>query len=151
MLASQQVINAIVARLVAAATGSQDRVHSDRFHPVAAYPTTKVVHVDEDLAAEADDVTWPAQRLHTLDVDVVILVQATSGLDAAMSAAALQVLQALEGSIAAATLAPLVGCQVQATGLRYEAQGEGAAITGKATVRLRVLFHTQTNNPETLI
>ena len=151
MLASQQVINAIVARLVAAATSAGARVYSDRFFPVDVYPAIKVQHVDEDLAAEDDDITWPAMRLHSLQVDVVALHQTAAGLDAALSGLAAEVLLALQGSQAAATLSPLVGCQLAATGIRYQAQTDGEAATGLATVRLVVLFHTASNNPSTLI
>lgn len=151
MLASQQVINAIVARLVAAATGAGARVYSDRFHPIDVYPAIKVQHVDEDLQAEAEDITWPAQRLHNLQVDVLAFQRALSGLDAALATLAEQVLTALEGTTAAATLNPLVGCVLSASGIRYEAQSDGEAAIGSAGVRFTVLFHTASNNPSTLI
>lgn len=151
MLASQQVIAGIVSHLVAAATSAAGRVYSDRFHPVDTYPSIRVQHVDEDLQAEDDDITWPAQRLHSLQVDVVALQRAVSGLDAALSDLVAQVLTALQGTQAAATLSPLVGCQLVATGIRYQAQTDGEAATGTATVRVLVLFHTASNNPSTLI
>lgn len=151
MLASQQVIEAVVARLIAAATDAGSRVYSGRAWPVQAYPAIKVQHVDEDLQAADDDVTWPATRLHQLQLDAVSYVQAPTDLDAAMAAMALQVLQALQGTLAAATLQPLAGCTLQATGIRYQFQTDGEAATGLATVRLEVEFHTASNDPTTII
>lgn len=151
MLASQQVIAKVVSLLVAAATSAGARVYSDRFFPISIYPAIKVVHVDEDLQAAGDDVTYPQQRLHRLQLDVQAFVQVLSGLDATMAAMAEQVLQALEGTLAATTLNPLAGCQLTATGISYQAQAEGEASSGIATVRMEVLFHTASNNPSTFI
>jgi hypothetical protein len=151
MLASQQVIEAVVARLVAASTGAGARVYSDRAWPVDTYPAIKVLHVNEDLQAPDEDVTFPATQLHQLQLDAVAYVQAPTGLDAALAAMALQVLQALQGTLAAATLQPLAGCTLQATGIRYQYQGDGEAATGLAIVRLAVEFHTASNDPETII
>jgi len=147
ILASQQVIDGIVDRLVAAATSSGVRVYSDRFHPVSAFPSIRVKHVDEDLQAGDDDVTWPAMRLHRLQVDVDVLVQAAAGLDAALAAAALEVLQALEGM--QSPLAPL-NVALAATGIRYQATSDGQASHGVATVRLAAEYHTATNTPHTI-
>lgn len=147
-LASQQVVNAVVARLVAAATDSGARVYSDRFHPIAAYPSTTVRHVNEDLSTDGDDVTWPPVQLHSLDLDVQVLVQAAADLDAAMSAAALQVLQALQG--AAAPLAPL-RVSLSAQRIRYQAQADGQAAHGVAVVSLQAQYQTNANAPDTII
>lgn len=151
MLASQQVIARVVQLLVAAATGAGARVYSDRFHPIDTYPAVKVVHVDEDLQAADDDITWPAVRLHRLQLDVMGFVQVPTGLDAALAALAEQILLGLEATQATTTLNPLAGCQLTATGIRYQAQAEGEASTGITTVRLEVLFHTASNNPSTFI
>lgn len=151
LLASQQVIEAVVARLVAANTSAGARVYSGRSWPVNTYPAIKVQHVDEDLQAADADVTWPATLLHQLQLDVVGYVQTPTALDAALAALALQVLQALQGTLAAATLQPLAGCTLQATGIRYQFQTDGEAATGLATVRLGVEFHTASNDPTTII
>lgn len=147
-LASQQVVEAMRAALIAAATSSGSRVYSDRFHPVVAFPTTRVRHVDESMAAEPDDITWPAVRLHVLQVDVEVLVQAASALDAAMAAAAKQVLQALEGT--ASPLSPL-RVALAAQGIRYQAATDGQAANGMATVRFEAQFSTAANDPTTII
>jgi hypothetical protein len=151
MLASQQVIEAVAARLVAADTAAAARVYTARAWPVDTFPSIKVLHVDEDLQADAEDVTWPPTLLHRLQLDVLAYVQAPTGLDAALAAMALQVLLALQGTRAAATLQPLAGCTLQATGIRYQTPGDGEAATGLATVRLEVEFHTAGNDPETII
>ena len=148
MLASQSIITAMQAALVAAATTSAARIYTDRFWPISTYPATRLLHVDEDLQATDDDITWPAVRLHRLQVDVQVSVQAEADLDTTMSDAAQQVLQALEG--AATPLAPL-NVALQATGIRYQAQTDGAAATGQATVRFEALFHTAANDPTTVI
>jgi hypothetical protein len=151
-LASAQVIARMAALLVAAATPSGARVHTDRMHPVDTYPSTKVFHVDEDLAADdQDDITWPRRRLHRLTVDVMVLCEAASALDTVLAEQARRVLLALEGTLAAATLVPLAGCSLQATGIRYQAPGEHQAAHGSATVRFDVLFTTESNDPDSLV
>lgn len=152
-LASQQVADRVVALLLAAPTTAGSNVSSDRFHPVSAYPTIKVLHTGEDIGADddGDDITWPAIRLHRLALDVRAEVQASVDLDVAMSAIALEILQALEGTQAAATLAPLPGCTLRSTGLFLQTTPEGQAANGQATVRLEVLFRTRADDPSTLI
>ena len=152
MLASQQVLERIQALLLAAGVAA-DRVYTDRAYPVAAYPSLKVVHAGEDLAADpdGDDITWPERRLHDLQVDVLCLVQADTGLDAAMAACALQVLQALGSTVAAATLQPLPGCTCKAVSIRYQPNPNGQAAHGMATVRFEVGFRTLSNDLETFI
>ena len=153
MLASQQVLQRIVQLLVAANTGSGVRVFSDRFHPVAQFPTTRVLLGDEDMQADddGDSITWPREQLHRLQIDVQVLVQAASGLDAAMAEAELQVVQALQGSVAAATLQPLQGCVLRVQGARREATQGDQAAHGITTLRCEALFRTFSNNPETFI
>jgi hypothetical protein len=146
-------VNRVVAILAAAGTSAGARVYSDRFHPVDVFPSVKVLAGDEDMAADDDgeDITFPAIRLHRLQLEVRADVQAATGLDAAMSTMVEQLLGALEGSVAAATLQPLVGCDLKATGVRTQATSEGQAAHGQATVRCEVLFRTRSNNPSTLI
>ncbi|MCF1549906.1 hypothetical protein, partial [Escherichia coli] len=85
-----------IQALLVAANIAETRVYTDRAFPVATFPSLKVVHAGEDLAADTDgdDVTWPERRLHELQVDVQGFVQADTGLDDAMAACAAQVLQA---------------------------------------------------------
>ncbi len=152
MLASQAVIERIQALLVAAGLAA-DRVYTDRAFPVATFPALKVVHAGEDLAADpdGDDITWPERRLHELQVDVLYLAHAADNLDAALAAGALQVLQALGGTVAAATLQPLVGCVCKSLSIRYEFNSSGQAAHGTALVRFEVSFRTHSNDPQTLL
>lgn len=149
MLASQQVIEAAVARLVAHPTVAGARVYSGRFHPVAVFPAIRVAHADENLRADdADDITWPPMRLHSLQLDVQVLVQANTDVDAAMAAGALQVLVALGG--VAQPLAPLP-VVLQARSVRYQQQTDGSAVSGIATVRFEAQFNTRADAPDTII
>jgi hypothetical protein len=150
MLASQQVLHRMQQLLVAAATSSGARVYTDRLHPVSEYPSTLLSIADEDLQAdEDDDITWPRMRLHELLVDVQVHCQAAAQIDDHMADQALQVLRALEGTLAAATLQPLQGCTLQSNRITYQPASEGQASNGTATVRFTVLFRTLSNDPET--
>lgn len=153
MLASQQVLHRMAELLVQANTPSADRVHTDRFHPISQYPSTRLVVADEDLAADedGDDITWPSVNLHDLQVDVHVYSQAATGLDDTMAQQALAVLQALGGTVQAATLQPLAGCTLQARRISYQASSEAEAATGTSTVRYQVFFRTRSNAPETFI
>lgn len=153
MLASQQVLQRMAQLLAAAGTPSADRVHTDRFHPISVYPSTRLVVADEDLSADedGDDITWPQTSLHDLQVDVHVHCQAVAGLDAAMAQQAAAVLVALGASVATTTLQPLAGCTLQARRISYQASSEAEAATGTATVRYQVFFRTRSNDPETLI
>lgn len=147
MLASHQVINAVAQALVDAATDAGARVYTARFHPVAVFPAIRVVHVDEDLQADADDITWPASLSHALQLDVRALVRAPADLDDAMATMASQILAALGAD--AAPLSPL-NVALQPTGIRYQASADGEAATGEAVVRFEANFTTQANAPDTI-
>jgi hypothetical protein len=147
-LASHKVLQAVRAALIAGNTSSGSRVATGRFHPVADYPFTRVRHLDETVQATDDDITWPARRLHTLRLDVDVLLQLSADLDTALSAAALKVLQVLEGT--PAPLAPLP-VSLACTGIRYQATGEGAASTGIATVSMEAQFTVSAADPATPI
>lgn len=153
MLASQQVLERVAALLVAANVVPPGQVHTDRLHPVSVYPSIKVVHAGEDLLADedGDDVTFPARRLHELQAEVHVFAQAVSGMDAVLASRVAAVLLALEGTVAATTLQPLVGCSLKATGLRYGLPADAQAAHGQATVRLEISYRTHSNDPETLI
>ena len=152
VLASQQVLERMAQLLVLAGTDADDRVHTDRFYPVDTYPAIRLQVADEDLAADdSEDITWPRTRQHTLQVDVQAHCQATGGLDAHMADQARQILLALEGTAAAATLQPLPNCHLQAQSIRYQATSDGQAANGTATVRIEVIFSTLSNDPTTII
>lgn len=147
MLASQQVLHAVRQRLVDAGTSAGAAVYTDRFHPVAAFPAIKVLHAGEDFGADDSDIAWPARRAHELAIDVQAYVQASAGLDDAMADIAAEVLAALEA--AALPLAPLP-VALQAESLRYQAQQDGQAAAGVATVRFTARFGTVVDDPEAI-
>ena len=152
MFASQQVLQRVVQLLLAGPTAAGDRVYSDRAHPVADVPAIKVHLRDEDLQAdEAEDITWPPVRLHRLQLEVQLLVQAVTGMDAALAAFELQAYRVLQGTLAGATLQPLAGCNLTVQGIRRQPTTDGQAAHATSTLRCEVLFRTRANNPETLI
>lgn len=153
MLASQQVLERVQQLLLAANTAAGSQVHLGRGHAVSVYPALKVAHGGEDLQADEDGdaVTWPARRLHELQVEVMAFVESGTDMDGALAALATQVLLALEGTVAAATLQPLPACTLRATSLRYQLGSEGQAAHGIATLGFEASFRTASNDPETLI
>lgn len=151
MLASRQVIQAIAARLAAAGTTAGARVYAARNWPVEEFPAIRVVAGEESLDGEADDITFPRERTHQLAVDVRCLVRDATGADEAADELAEEVLLALEGTQAAASLVPLAGCNLAATRISRTPQTEGEAACFATTVTLEVLFSTASNDPATLI
>lgn len=151
MLAARQVVLAVQQRLVDAATAAEDRVYAGRAWPVATYPALRVAATDEDLAADGDeDITWPRTRLHNLQLDVQGLVRDVDDLDGAMDALAEEVLVALEGTAAAARLSPL-NCALRALRIGRQAATEGEASVGTVTVRFEVLYHTESDDPSSIV
>lgn len=153
MLASQQVLQQLVAQLAAGPTAAGPRVYGDRFHPVDSFPAIKVLLRDEDLSAdeEGDSVVWPRVQLHRLRLDVQLLLEATTGLGDAMAAFEASALRALQGTVARATLQPLAGCDLRVLAVRRQPTAEGAAAQLLSTLACEVLFRTRGNDPETLI
>lgn len=151
MLASRTVVLALKQRIIDAATPAGDRVHIGHAWPIATLPAVRLELQGEDLTAEADDITWPQQRTHALDVVARCLVQQATDPDAAADSLAEQVLLAAEGTQAAATLAPLVGVSVAAVRIDHAAQADGEASTAATDITFRILFGTASNDPATLI
>lgn len=146
-LAAQQVIDAVVARLVAANTAAGARWWSDRFHPVAQFPAGKVLHAGEDLTTEGDDLTWPPHLVHQLRLEVQWFARASTDLDGALSAGVLSVLAALQS--AQRPLAPL-NVVLQAVSVRHQAQTDGEAATGMAIVTVEATFGTVASAPHVI-
>ena len=80
MLASEQVLQRVVALLLAGPTAAGARVFDNHFHPVATFPAIKVQLRDEDMAAddEGDSVSWPRVQLHSLQLEVLLLLEASA-------------------------------------------------------------------------
>lgn len=152
MLASHQVIVAMADLLVAAAIAPVGNVErKNRARIFGTFPGVKVFAGDEDLQATDEDITWPPARQHELRPQVDLVVRDPDDLEGAMSAITAEALQALEGTFAAATLAPLQGVALRATRITRRVTTEGEAATGTVSVQFEVVFHTQSNDPETII
>lgn len=152
MLAARQVVIAIKQRLLDANTDAGQRVYAGRGWPLDTLPAIKVFADDEDLAADqGDDIGWPRQCLHSLGVDVECTADDIDDPESAADQLAEQVLYALEGSLAAASLSPLPGVALMSRRISRLMQTEGAAKAAKAVVSFDVLFTTRTDDPSTLI
>lgn len=147
MLASRQIINAMVTRLIDAQTDAAARVYSNRAWPVAEFPGIKVLASDEDLDADNDDITWPRERQHTLQVLVMGIVRDVADLDDAMDELVEQILIALEGSEAASLLDPLPGVRLRAVRISRQLAAEGEASAGTVVITFEADFNTASNNP----
>jgi hypothetical protein len=150
MLAARQVVLAVRDRLIAAATAAGTRVYAGRAWPLDTYPAIRVFATDEDLQADAaEDATWPQSRLHRLQLDVQGTVNEAADPDGAADALAAEILQALEGTQAAARLAPL-NCALQAQRIGRQQVAEGEASLGRVTVRFEALFGAESDDPHTI-
>lgn len=150
MLASRQIINAMRERLLDA-TDAADRVYTNRAWPVATFPALKVTSGDEELDAGDQDITWPRERQHALQVFVQVIVRDAENLDDAMDELTEQVLIALEGSEAASLLSPLPNVRLAATRITRQVTTTGEAATGIAIVTFEAVYVTASNNPSVFV
>lgn len=151
MLASQQVVEAMAGRLVAAAIVGAGQVEwRNRARVFSAWPGIKVYSTDEDLADDPEDITWPRQRQHTLQVQVDTVVRDPADPEGAMSALALQVLLTLEGTEAASLLQPL-GARLGATRITRRMATENEASVGTVSIAMEIIFATRSDDPETIL
>lgn len=152
MLAARQVVQAIAARLVAAATAAGANVNStNRGLTFATYPGIKVYALDDDHEAADDDITWPHEQLHDLSIAVDCVVQDPADLEGAMDALVEEVLIALEGTAAASQLSPLQGVRLRSVGSTRTVRTDGERATGTASVRLRATYSTSADDPATFL
>lgn len=148
-LAAAQCIDRIAELLVAASTAAGVRVWTDRAWPVdeTELPSIQVFAADEEINPQT--VHWPPLQEHRLRVLVVGKCRAAAGIDDTFNTLALEIQQALFGTLAAATLAPLSGVQMQHVATERVMAEEGQAVLASVTVHLRVTYHTNANDPET--
>jgi hypothetical protein len=137
-LAAAQVVDALAARLV----GTASAVHTDRAWPVAqaALPVWKVYATDENIDTQSLD----GIEQHELTVECRGLVAATTGLDDALNNLAAAGLTALHAS-------PYTRITLQTAGLARQMASEGGADVAVVTLRMRAVFYTNQQAPETLI
>lgn len=104
MLAAQQIVAAIVARLIAAGTDAGSNVFSDRLWPLdeSKLPAFRVYETSDEIAN--DTIHWPQLQKHDTDIVVEACGSDTSGIDATLASLRLQVEQALFDTINHATL-----------------------------------------------
>lgn len=143
MLASRTVANALQALLVAAATDAGDRWYVGRAWPVSTLPAGKIVLADEDLDGQTDgDLTWPRDRMHTLQVQLQCMASDVDDPEAAADDLAEQALLAAEG-----TAQPLAGVTLIAQRITRQLQAEGQAVVALTTVHLHALFGGSSEDP----
>lgn len=104
MLAAQQIVAAIVARLIAAGTAAGSNVFSDRLWPLDAprLPAFRVFESADDI--EIETIHWPQLQKHATDIVIEACASAASDIDATLAALRLQAEQALFDTIDHATL-----------------------------------------------
>lgn len=148
MLASRAIAQDIQALLVAAGTNAGSRWYLGRGWPVATVPAGRIVLDEEDFEADDDGpMIWPRQRAHTLSVTLQCIASDTDDPEAAADQLAEQALVALEG-----TSAPLGNLVVlAATGLARQLTTEGQANVAITTVRLRLQFGGQSDDPTAIV
>jgi hypothetical protein len=149
MLASQQVINAIVTRL-SGNTSAGTRVYPDRLWPVneGNLPAWLVFADDEPI--EALTMMWPPRQLHRMRVRLVGVVRSTTGIDEVMSALALQALNALFDTQAHQTLSPLAGVNLYERGRERRLPDDDQSPVAHLILTIEAQFSTFVNAPETL-
>ena len=149
-LASAQVIDGIVARLVAdGATAGKVFAGRGWSHDESELPAWVVTAQAESI--EPQTIHYPALQIHTLNVDAVVKCRAAQDLDDAMPALAVAGINALQGTLARAALTPLVNVGVFVTAINRELIAEGEAAIGALTLSLLVTFNTMQNAPGVLV
>lgn len=149
-LASAKVLDQIAENLVAGATGADSRVYTSRFWPLqeADLPAIKVVAEDELI--EPQGISLPIRLRHELIVAVDGYVKATDNADDAMHTLAYEVMVALFGTDAAATLEPLDSVAMRPIEIARSIDETGPAQMGRITVRLSIQYWTASNEPQNL-
>ena len=151
MLASQQILEAAAAALVAGATAAGSNVNrKNRALPFNTFPGLRVYLGDEDLG-DGEDITWPRVEEHQLDLVVEAVTREADDIEAALNALVLQVLQVLQGTQAGSQLSPLQGVRLVTRRIARRVATEGEHATGTAQIRFAVVFATDSDDPETLL
>lgn len=150
MLAGAQVINAVADRVRAAALFATS-TSTDRAWPFdsAELPAARVLAGDEDF--QLLTVHAPQLEQHELRITAELRVSAVSGLDAAMNAAAAQVLTAVGSSTARAAFAAAGIQEFSTRGITRRMQSEGQATVGAIDITFIARFTTRSDAPETIL
>jgi hypothetical protein len=104
MIAEQQIIDALKARIIAGATDAESRVYSDRLWPLteSKLPAIRLYVHEEKVTPQV--VHFPALQDHDLTIGAQLCAEAVAGIDAVINALKLQVLDCLFDTIEHATL-----------------------------------------------
>ena len=149
-LASAQVVDAIVARLVADGA-TAGKVFAGRGWSLDESELPAWVVTVQAESIEPQTIHYPVLQLHTLNVDAVAKCRATQDLDDAMHALAEAGINALQSTLARAALSPLVNVTVFIVAINRELIAEGEAAIGALTLSLLVTYNTMQNAPGVLV
>lgn len=152
MIAEQQIVEALKARLVAANTAAGDRVFSDRFWPLtdSKLPALRVYVHEEQVKAEV--VHFPALQEHDTVIGVQMCAEAVTGIDAVLTALKLQILGGLFDTLEHATLNLSGNLDMVQAGTQPLQPIESAdRQLAQRTLLLSVRYRTFSNAPETIV
>ena len=147
--AQQQVLDAVRAALVLAATVAGARVFVDRVDPLQASELPAIL-VDEDGEGESREVSTIHSTLHQAELAVAVrcVVRGGAGAAAAARALGLQAELALVGSLplnALVTQGPVM------TGSRQNNTGDADALMAAREQSWRFGYYLNPSDPETLL
>lgn len=148
MLCSQQVIDGLKTRYVAAATNAASRVYSDRLFPLTdeKVPALRLYVLQEEVTPET--VHFPVLQKHDLSIAVEHCAHATSGIDSVISDLQLQTKQAVFDTLPHATLG-ISGLLLTERGSGPLQAAEGADVQiAQRTTQLNAQYRTFANAPE---
>ena len=149
-LASAQVTDAIVARLVADGA-TAGKVFAGRGWSLDESELPAWVVTAQAESIEPQTIHYPALQLHTLNIDAVAKCRAVQDLDDTMHALAEAGISALQSTLARASLSPLVNVTMFVVAINRELIAEGEAAIGALTLSLLVTFNTMQNAPGVLV
>lgn len=149
MHATEQVLQALQALLVAGPTGVGPRVYADRNFPIAEFPAIRILDtVDETIDPET--VHWPRLEQHTLSVPIELHARVPADLRAALTVLRTQVETVL---FAAPELAVGVGGDIafaRARRATYDLDTQAELKQGTCTLQVEITYRTFAHAPEAL-
>lgn len=150
MHAAQQVVAAIVARLVAAGTDAGSNVFSDRLWPLDAskLPAFRVFEGGEQIAVET--IHWPQLQKHDTDIVVEACATSTTGIDAVLAGLRLQAERALFDTLDHATLGLGVTTYLRAVGPMRPLEAADKQIAARE-IRVAAQYRTFANAPDVFV
>jgi hypothetical protein len=148
MRCAQQVLAALKARYIAAATAAGDRVYTDRLFPLTEekVPALRLYVQQEDISPET--VHFPVLQKHELTIGVEHCDRAVSGIDDVIAALQLETALAVFDTLPHATLG-INGLQLTERGSGPLLPIEGADVQiAQRTTQLNAQYRTFANAPE---